>query len=138
MNWLDIFWGLSTSIFLLCSYFKVIKIYFSYFQRQKATTTTFLWPIEPNIFSIKSFPGITLIYIFSKLYDSSNKEYYQFLHHTRTLLVFNRSWHISTTPNTTKFFLFVFKLIKQSSIMVILSCLVKKNQNLNLRKKSSV
>ena len=49
----------------------------------------------------------------------------------------NRSWRISTTPNTTKFFLIIFKLIQQS-IMVILSCLAKKNQNLNSRKKSSV
>ena len=51
--------------------------------------------------------------------------------------IFNRSWRISTTPNTTKFFLIIFKLIQQS-IMVILSCLAKKNQNLNSRKKSSV
>ena len=51
--------------------------------------------------------------------------------------VLNRSWRISTTPNTTKFFLIIFKLIQQA-IMVILSCLAKKNQNLNLRKKSSV
>ena len=50
---------------------------------------------------------------------------------------FNRSWRISTTPNTTKIFLIIFKLIQQSNI-VILSCLVKKNQNLNLRKKKSV
>ena len=50
---------------------------------------------------------------------------------------FNRSWRISTTPNATKIFLIIFKLIQQS-IMVILSCLVKKNQNLNSRKKSSV
>ena len=50
---------------------------------------------------------------------------------------FNRSWRISTTPNTTKYFLIHFKLIQQSN-MVILSCLTKKNQNLNLRKKSSV
>ena len=47
----------------------------------------------------------------------------------------NRSWRISTTPNTTKIFLIIFKLVQQS-IMVILSCLAKKN--LNLRKKSSV
>ena len=51
--------------------------------------------------------------------------------------IFNRTWRISTTPNTTKFFLIIFKLIQQS-IMVILSCLAKKNQNLNSRKKSSV
>ena len=51
--------------------------------------------------------------------------------------IFNRSWRISTTPNTTKFFLIIFKLIQQS-IMVILSCLTKKNQNLNSWKKSSV
>ena len=50
---------------------------------------------------------------------------------------FNRSWRISTTPNTTKFFLIIFKLIQQSN-MVILSCLAKKNWNLNSRKKSSV
>ena len=50
---------------------------------------------------------------------------------------FNRSWRISKIPNTTKFFLIIFKLIQQS-IMVILSCLAKKNQNLNSRKKSSV
>ena len=49
----------------------------------------------------------------------------------------NRSWRISTTPNTTKFFLIIFKLIQQS-IMVILSCLARKNQNLNSRKKTSV
>ena len=53
------------------------------------------------------------------------------------LEMLNRSWHISTTPNTTKKKLFGFKLIQQSS-MVTLSCLAKKNQNLNLRKKSSV
>ena len=47
------------------------------------------------------------------------------------------AWRISTTPNTTKIFLIIFKLIQQA-IMVILSCLVKKNQNLNSRKKSSV
>ena len=52
-------------------------------------------------------------------------------------VVINRSWRLSTTPNTTKFFLIIFKLIQQS-IMVILSCLAKKNQNLNSRKKSSV
>ena len=49
---------------------------------------------------------------------------------------FNKSWRISTTPNTTKFFI-LFKLIQQFN-MVILSCLAKKNLNLNLRKKSSV
>ena len=53
------------------------------------------------------------------------------------IATFNRSWRISTTPNTTKIFLIIFKLIQQA-IMVILSCLAKKNQNLNLRKKSSV
>ena len=53
------------------------------------------------------------------------------------LSVLNRSWRISTTPNTTKHFLIIFKLIQQSK-MVILSCLAKKNQNLNSRKKSSV
>ena len=47
--------------------------------------------------------------------------------------LFNRSWHISTTPNTTNNFLIIFKLIQQA-IMVILSCLVKKNQNLNSKK----
>ena len=52
-------------------------------------------------------------------------------------LQINRSWRISTTPSTTKFFLIIFKLTQQS-IMVILSCLVKKNQNLNSRKNSSV
>ena len=51
--------------------------------------------------------------------------------------ILNRSWRISTTPNTTKKKLFGLKLIQQSS-MVILSCFGKKNQNLNLRKKSSV
>ena len=51
-----------------------------------------------------------------------------------TIIFFNRSWHKSTTPNTTKFFLIIFKLIQQSN-MVILSCPAKKNQNLNLRKK---
>ena len=40
--------------------------------------------------------------------------------------LFNRSWRISTTPNTTNFFI-LFKLIQQSN-MVILSCLAKKNQ----------
>ena len=30
-------------------------------------------------------------------------------------LVFNRSWRISTTPNTTKFFFIPFKLIQQSN-----------------------
>ena len=54
-------------------------------------------------------------------------------------LTFNRRWRMSTTPNTTNFFFFliIFKLIQQS-IMVILSCLAKKNQNLNSREKSSV
>ena len=51
--------------------------------------------------------------------------------------VLNRSWCISTTPNTTKIFLIILKLIQQS-IMAILSRLAKKNQNLNLRKQSSV
>ena len=50
---------------------------------------------------------------------------------------FNKSWRISTTPNTTKLFLIICKLTQQS-IMVILSCLAKKNQNLNSREKSSV
>ena len=44
---------------------------------------------------------------------------------------FNRSWRKS---NTTKFFLIIFRLLQQSN-MVILSCLAKKNQNLNSRKK---
>ena len=39
---------------------------------------------------------------------------------------FNRSWCLSTIPNTTKLFLIIFKLIEQSN-MVILSCLLKKN-----------
>ena len=51
--------------------------------------------------------------------------------------LFTRSWRISTTLNTTKKFLIIFKLIQQA-IMVILSCLAKKNQNLNSWKKSSV
>ena len=50
---------------------------------------------------------------------------------------FSRSWHISTTPNTSKIFLIIFKLLQQSN-MVILSCLAKKNWNLNSRKKSSL
>ena len=51
---------------------------------------------------------------------------------------FNRRWHISTTPNTTKKFCTLFKLTQWSN-MVTLSCLAKKNQNLNPRnKKSSV
>ena len=37
---------------------------------------------------------------------------------------FNKSWHISTTPNTTNFFLIIFKLMQQSD-MVILSCPAK-------------
>ena len=53
------------------------------------------------------------------------------------MVLFNRCWHISTTPNTPKFFFIRSKLI-QGSNMVILSCLAKKNQNLNARKKSSV
>ena len=40
---------------------------------------------------------------------------------------------LPTQPN----FFILFKLIQQSN-MVILSCLKKKNQNLNMRKKSSV
>ena len=40
---------------------------------------------------------------------------------------------LPTHPN----FLIIFKLIQQS-IMVILKCIEKKNQNLNSRKKSSV
>ena len=50
-------------------------------------------------------------------------------------LTFNRRRHISTTPHTNLKTL--FKLIQQSN-MVTLSSLVKENQNLNLRKKSSV
>ena len=50
---------------------------------------------------------------------------------------FNRSWRISKTPNTPKFFFIRSKLILGSNI-VILNCLVKKNQSLNARKKSSV
>ena len=49
-------------------------------------------------------------------------------------LSFNRRWHISTTPHTTKKFCTLFKLIQPSN-MVTLSCLAKKNQNLNPRKK---
>jgi len=49
------------------------------------------------------------------------------------LSFFNRSWRICTTPNTTNFFLIIFKLIQKSNF-VILSCLTKKNWNLNLRK----
>ena len=49
----------------------------------------------------------------------------------------NRRWHISTTPHTTKIFCTLFKLIQPSN-MVTLSCLAKKNWNLNPRKKSSV
>ena len=48
--------------------------------------------------------------------------------------MFNRRWHISTTPSTTKIFCTLFKLIQPSN-MVTLSCLAKKNQNLNPRKK---
>ena len=53
---------------------------------------------------------------------------------TDFLCAFNRSWRMSTTPNTTKFFLIISKLIQQSN-MVLLSCLANKNWNLNLRKK---
>ena len=59
------------------------------------------------------------------------------LNRYKIMKLFNRCWRISTAPNTTKFFLILFKLIQQSN-MVILSCLAKKNQNLNARKKSSV
>ena len=48
----------------------------------------------------------------------------------------NRRWHISTTLNTTNFFT-IFKLTLQSN-MITLSCLTKKNQNLDSRWKSSV
>ena len=48
--------------------------------------------------------------------------------------IFNRRWHISTTPNTAKKLCALFKLIQHSN-MVTLSCLSKKNQNLKLRKK---
>ena len=51
--------------------------------------------------------------------------------------VLNRSWRISTTPKTPKFFFIRSKRIQGFNI-VILSCLAKKNQNLNARKKSSV
>ena len=47
----------------------------------------------------------------------------------------NRSWRISTTPNTTKIFLIIFKLIQQS-FMVILSCLTEKK--FEFEEKSSV
>ena len=53
------------------------------------------------------------------------------------LTTFNRSWRISTTPNTTKNCLIIFKLLQQSNL-VILSRLTKRYQNLNPRKKSSV
>jgi hypothetical protein len=43
----------------------------------------------------------------------------------------NKSWRISTTPNTTKLFFTIFKLIQQSN-MVILSCPAKKNQSLQI------
>ena len=49
------------------------------------------------------------------------------------IYLFNRSWHISTTPNTTNFFT-ILKPIQQSNL-VILSCPLQKNQNLNLREK---
>ena len=75
--------------------------------------------------SIKTFPRRPDL--FSRVHYRYSEEF----------LVLNRSWRISTTPNTTKNFLIIFKLIQQA-IMVILSCLAKKNQNLNSRKKSSV
>jgi hypothetical protein len=53
------------------------------------------------------------------------------------LSILNRRWHISKTPNTTKKLCALFKLMQPSN-MVTLSCLAKKNQILNLSKKSSV
>ena len=53
----------------------------------------------------------------------------------RIKLCLNRSWRISShNSQHNQNFLIIFK----QSIMVILSCLAKKNQNLNSRKKSSV
>ena len=46
---------------------------------------------------------------------------------------FNKRWHISTTRHTIKCFCMLFKLIQQFN-MVTLSCLLKKNRNLNSRK----
>ena len=43
----------------------------------------------------------------------------------------------SVKSSLKNFFLIIFKLIQQSN-MVILSCLAKKNENLNSKKKSSV
>ena len=83
------------------------------------------WPkvgrIEPN----QTF-NVPLEAVYSKPYEFS----FQICGECK----FNRSWCISTAPNTTKLFLIIFKLIEQSD-MVILSCLSKKNRNLNLRKK---
>ena len=79
--------------------------------------------------------------MFQDCYDTSclevNSKCQQPQNQCMQYYVFNRSWRISTTPNTTKIFLIIFKLIKQSN-MVTMSCLAKKNQNLNSRKKSSV
>ena len=51
--------------------------------------------------------------------------------------VFNRRWHISTTPNTTKNICTLFKLIQRSN-MVTLSYLAKKIRIWTRGKKSSV
>ena len=51
-----------------------------------------------------------------------------FMHYGKSLVI-NRSWCISTTPNTTKICLIILKLIQQS-IIEILSCPVKKNPKL--------
>ena len=52
-------------------------------------------------------------------------------------LTINRSWRLSTTPNTIKKILIIFKLIQQF-IMVILSCLAKKKSKFEIEKKNSV
>ena len=50
-----------------------------------------------------------------------------------TFMIFNRRWHISTTPNSTTKFCTLFKLIQPSN-MVTLSCLAKK---IKIREKKS-
>ena len=68
----------------------------------------------------------TLKFISKRIYFLDKEIFYR--------KIFNRRWHISTTSNATKKFCTLLKLIQQCN-MVTLSCLVKKNQNLNLRKK---
>ena len=102
---------------------------------QKVATNIWIWKKE-DVLKMNAFVKMIMMLLGPQWYFFKNLFQNDYM-----ILIwdhpFDRSWRISTTPNTTKIFLFAFKLIQQSN-MVILSCLAKKNQNLNSRKKSSV